>query len=96
MLRWGHGDHQRAVRPGRGPLLPVQRGNVKINNYTFVNAVLWIVRAGCPWRGLPKEFGRWHSVCRRFSRWAYAGVVERLSAALQSERITASNSVDTP
>jgi transposase len=54
-----------------------------------VNAVLWIVRTGCPWRDLPKEFGRWYSVCQRFSRWARAGIVERLFTALQSERIIA-------
>jgi transposase len=70
-------------------LLPVQRGNVRIDNYTFVNAVLWIVRTGCPWRDLPKEFGNWYSVYQRFSRWARSGVVERLFMALQAERIIA-------
>jgi transposase len=70
-----------------GGLLPVQRGNVRIDNYTFVNAVLWIVRTGCPWRDLPAEFGNWYSVYQRFSRWARAGVIERLFVALQTERI---------
>jgi transposase len=70
-------------------LLPVQRGNVRIDNYTFVNAVLWVVRTGCPWRDLPGEFGNWYSVYQRFSRWARSGVVERLFTALQAEGVVA-------
>ena len=27
-----------------------------------------------PWRDLPKPFGNWNSVFRRFRRWAEAGV----------------------
>jgi transposase len=72
-----------------GGLLPVQRGNVRIDNYVFVNAVLWVVRTGCPWRDLPAEFGNWYTVYQRFSRWARAGVIERLFAGLQEERIIA-------
>jgi transposase len=33
-----------------------------------VEAVLWIVRTGSPWRDLPEVFGPWNSVFRRFSR----------------------------
>lgn len=31
---------------------PVQRGNVKIDNYTFISAVLYIAENGCKWRAL--------------------------------------------
>jgi transposase len=34
------------------------------------------VRTGLPWRDLPKAFGNWNSVFRRFRRWAEAGVFE--------------------
>lgn len=33
-----------------------------------VEAVLWIARAGCPWRDLPPEFGKWSTVFKRFRR----------------------------
>ena len=48
----------------------------------FVDAVLWLVRAGAPWRDLPKEFGNWNSVFQRFRRWAKKGVWKSLFNAL--------------
>ena len=34
---------------------PIQRGNVKIDNYTFINAILYIAENGCKWRALPEN-----------------------------------------
>jgi len=33
--------------------LPIQRGNVKLQNLTVVNAILFVAEHGCKWRGLP-------------------------------------------
>jgi transposase len=52
------------------------------DNRLFVDAVLWLARAGAPWRDLPKQFGRWNSVFQRFRRWAKKGVWERIFNAL--------------
>ena len=70
-------------------LLPRQRGNVAVDNYTFVNALLWMCRTGAPWRDLPDCYGKWITVYQRFNRWSRNGAIERLSAALQEERIIA-------
>ena len=35
-------------------LLPRQSGNVAVDNYRFVNALLWMCRTGAPWRDLPE------------------------------------------
>ena len=43
--------------------LPVQRGNVKLQNLQVVNAILYVAEQGCKWRGLPSRFGNWHHSC---------------------------------
>jgi len=65
------------------PLLPKQRGNVKVDNYTFVCAILHITSNGCKWRDLPQEFGNWHTIYVRMLRWSENGVLQRLFEALQ-------------
>lgn len=68
-------------------LLPVQRGNVKQDNLTFVRALLYVAENGCKWRALPGEYGNWNSVYKKMSRWAKSGALARLFAALQAARL---------
>ncbi|MBU9576804.1 IS5 family transposase [Burkholderia multivorans] len=60
-------------------------GRTASDNRWFIEAVLWIGRTGCPWRDLPKAFGRWHTVYMRFSRWRRKGVWERVIHAVADE-----------
>ena len=55
------------------------------DNRLFLEAVLWRVRTGLPWRDLPSAFGNWNSVFRRFRRWAKRGVFERLFKEIRGE-----------
>jgi transposase len=48
------------------------------DNRLFLEAVLWLVRTGSPWRDLPDAFGPWNTAFRRFRRWADKGVFERI------------------
>ena len=68
---------------------PVQRGNMKTDNRDFINAILYIAENGCKWRVLPKEFGNWATIYKKFSRWAKNGIIQRIFAALQVEEIIA-------
>jgi transposase len=61
------------------------RGGTASNNRWFLEAMLWIARTGSPWRDLPAEFGRWHTVYIRFSRWRSKGVWPRVVNALAGE-----------
>ena len=67
--------------------LPRQRGNVRLSNLQVLNAILYIAEHGCKWRGLPTRFGRWHTVYTRMSRWAQAGVLDRVFDRLQQAQI---------
>src|SRR5215210_658239 len=53
-------------------------GRTAKDNRLFVEAVLYRYRAGIPWRDLPERFGCGVKVHTRFSRWAKAGVWERV------------------
>lgn len=66
-------------------VLPVQRGNVEIENIVFLQAVFYVAENGCKWRKLPKDFGKWDTVYRRMNRWAKNGVWPRVLEALQAK-----------
>ena len=66
---------------------PTQRGNVKNENLQVLNVILYVAENGCKWRGLPKRFGRWHTIYMRMNRWAKSGVLDRIFEALQRENI---------
>jgi transposase len=75
------------------PLLPPQqrsgRGRPSKDHRTIVNAILWRLATGVPWRDLPARYGPWRTVYSRFRRWQHVGVWERVLAALQQQADTA-------
>ena len=57
-------------------ILPGTNGNMgrpAKDTRQFINAVLWIIRTGAPWRDLPSEYGDWKNTNRRFCRWRDIG-----------------------
>ena len=69
------------------PLLPTAKstGRPGLNPRTVFNAILWILSSGAAWRDLPKEFGRWNSVYKKFRNWAEQGVFEKILTSFVSE-----------
>ncbi len=69
------------------PLLPAQKpatGRPAKDHRTIVNAILWRLATGVPWRDLPDRYGPWQTVYTRFRRWQRAGVWTRVLATLQA------------
>jgi transposase len=57
-----------------GPLLVREkkdpRGRLPKDDRSMFNGILWIMKAGAPWRDLPESFGPWQTVYKRFAMWA--------------------------
>ena len=68
-------------------LLPRQRGNVSLDNLNVLNAILYVAEHGCKWRGLPREFGNWHTIYTRMNRWSKNGTLAKIFEHLQKERL---------
>jgi transposase len=66
----------------------------KTTNRVFINAVLWKVRTGAPWRDLPERFGPWKTIYSRFRRWALAGHFQAIFEALQVDVDDQWNAID--
>ena len=62
---------------------PMPRKPPVMNNLEVLNALLYVLENGCKWRALPPEFGRWHTVYMRLSRWAKSGVLQNVFLYLQ-------------
>lgn len=50
----------------------------------MIDAIFYLVRSGCQWRMLPKNFPPWHAVWSQFRRLRNSGALERLYDALFS------------
>lgn len=64
--------------------LPSREGRPPtVERRELVNAMLSVVRSGCPWRLLPHAFPAWETVSSSFRRWQREGVWEQIVQALR-------------
>lgn len=57
----------------------------KANLRMMVEAMLYRMRVGCPWRDLPADFGCWNSIYQQFNRWSSKNKLIRIFKALVQE-----------
>ncbi|MBQ0818969.1 transposase [Microvirga sp. HBU67558] len=70
------------------PLLPGKAGDPSLSgadNRVVLDAVLWIVRTGAPWRNLSEMVGYLNSVFRRFHRRCQTSVLQQVFHALSGD-----------
>jgi putative transposase len=55
------------------PMLPkpAQRGRPPKDRRRIIDAILYLVKCGCPWRYLPADFPRWKTVYHVFRQWIH-------------------------
>lgn len=49
----------------------------------IVNGLFYLLRAGCAWRYLPRDYGPWSTVYHYFRLWRGGGTWERVHAQLR-------------
>jgi transposase len=66
------------------PLLPTAklRGRKPTDARSILNALFYMVRCGCPWRYLPKDFPPFTTVQNRFYAWRDSGVWDQIVSVL--------------
>ena len=82
----GRGELTDAAWVRIAPLLPTngRRGKQWRDHRTVIDAILWKLRTGAPWRDLPERYGPWRTAYDRFVRWRRDGTWERLLADAQT------------
>lgn len=48
-----------------------------------MNGILYVLKTGCQWRALPKDFGPWSTVYNIFRRWRIMGIWDQILAELR-------------
>ena len=70
------------------PLIPAlcpDAAHVKYSRREIVNANLYVLRSGCPWRLLPNDLPAWGTVHDYFRQWQKQGVWDQALEALRKQ-----------
>lgn len=62
-----------------------KRGGQWKDHRLMLDAMLWVLLTGAPWRDLPERFGPWKTAFGRFRRWTAEGLWDRALERLQVE-----------
>jgi len=62
-------------------------GRPPADRRTVVDGIFWILRTGAPWRDLPEEFGKWHTVWDLFDKWNADGTFDEILRRLIAAKV---------
>ena len=66
---------------------PAETGRPRKDPREMVDAILFVLRTGCPWRDLASEFGPWQSAYHWFNTWASDGTLDEILHRLVASHI---------
>jgi len=72
-MKW---DEIRMILPPEKPDNTIGRPVVSFRK--VMESILYVLRTGCQWKMLPKEYGSGSTCHRRFQQWSLSEVFERL------------------
>lgn len=70
------------------PHLPPERGRKcrpSKDHRMVMEAIIWKLRTGAPWRDIPEEFGSWNTIYSRFYRMSHSGLLQEILEILKQE-----------
>lgn len=88
MVRHRLTDEQWALIAGVFPP-PAKTGRPPRDRREVIDAILWILRTGAPWRDLPKEFGPWKTAWDLFDAWNSDGTLDEILQRLRTAFVDA-------
>jgi putative transposase len=69
------------------PLLPLEQEGpgrpIELDMRQTVNAIFYIVRTGCQWENLPKDYPNYNSVYYHYRKWCKDGTWQQVNTALR-------------
>lgn len=79
-------------------LPPVRKGcrPREVSLRDILNAIIYLLRTGCQWRMLPKDYPKWVTVYYYFSRWRDDGTIEFIHDRLRAKVRVAAGKKATP
>jgi putative transposase len=81
------------------PLLPARQGPGRPQTYSLrliINGIFYLLRSGCQWRMLPRDFPKWNAVRYHFDKWQRDGWWEQVNTALREQARVAAGREPTP
>ena len=72
------------------PLIPIKRrddgkGRPRVEARWVLEAILWVLWTGAPWKALPSEYPPYQTVHRRFQEWVQERVIRKILRALAED-----------
>lgn len=68
---------------------PAATGRPQRDRRAVVDAILWVLRTGSPWRDLPEEYQPWATVWDLFDTWNADGTLDGILFRLRNMRMEA-------